>query len=447
MKGEIMAETVSVNAAPSALETQAPPPGRMLALVLLMAIGSINYVDRQLLSLLIEPIRQDIQLSDTAFGLLTGLCFALFYASMGVPVAMLADRINRIRLVAVACTVWSICTGLCGFAQNFWQLALARFGVGIGEAGGTAPSLSILSDYFAPEQRPAIIGLYTVNGPIGVFIGISLGGFIAAQFGWRMAFFAVAFLGVALAPVLWLLVREPKRGATEKASAHAYDETAPSLSSTIRIFMELPTLRLLLPASGLLAFVSYGLLNWIPAYLMREVDMQLSELSLWFGPAAGICMGLGIWSGGAIVNIGARKSLTAYAWAPAVSVIVGIPFLMLALFMPSWQLSLALLLVPMICIVMYVAPALALTQNLAPLRARATATALLLLSFNLVGIGGGPLMIGIMSDVYSAMGFEHSLRWALMSTIPVSLVAMTLYIMMAREIIQDHAMRQPHRQG
>ncbi|KCZ47945.1 spinster family MFS transporter [Hyphomonas pacifica] len=436
-----MAETLSGTAVPSTTVIQAPPLRRMLALVILMAIGSINYVDRQLLSLLIEPIRQDIPLSDTAFGLLTGLCFALFYASMGVPVAMMADRINRVRLVAVACTMWSVCTGFCGFAQNFWQLALARFGVGIGEAGGTAPSLSILSDYFTPEQRPAVIGLYTVNGPIGVFIGISLGGFIAAHYGWRMAFFAVAFLGVALAPILWLLVREPMRGATEKSTAQQVSEPAPSLISTIRIFLKLPTLRFLLPASGLLAFVSYGLLNWIPAYLMREADMQLSELSLWFGPAAGICMGLGIWSGGAIVNIGAKKSLTAYAWAPAASVIIGIPFLIAAMFMPGWQLSLALLLVPMVCIVMYVAPALALTQNLAPLRARATATALLLLSFNLVGIGGGPLMIGIFSDMFTAMGAEHSLRWALLSTIPISLVAMALYIMMARTITQDHATR------
>jgi len=438
-----MADTVPGTVGLHAGASQTPPARKRLALILLMAIGSINYVDRQLLSLLIEPIRQDIPLSDTAFGLLTGLCFAIFYATMGVPVAMLADRINRVRLVAVACTVWSVCTGLCGMAQNFWQLALARFGVGIGEAGGTAPSLSILSDYFTPQQRPAIIGLYTVNGPIGVFIGISLGGFIASQFGWRMAFYSVAFLGVALAPVLWLLVREPVRGATEQAPAPQAGAPAPSLVSTMKIFMTLPTLRLLLPASGLMAFVSYGLLNWIPAYLMREVDMQLSELSLWFGPAAGICMGLGIWSGGAIVNAGAKRSLTAYALAPAASILVGIPFLLLALFMPDWPSALALMLIPMICIVMYVAPALALTQNLAPLRARATATALLLLSFNLVGIGGGPLMIGIISDMFTALGFEHSLRWALMSTIPVSLVALTLYVLMARTITQDHAPTQP----
>lgn len=419
----------------------APPLKRTLALVILMAIGSINYVDRQLLSLLIEPVRQDIPLSDTAFGLLTGLFFALFYASMGIPVAMLADRINRVRLVAVSCVMWSVCTGLCGFAQNFWQLALARFGVGIGEAGGTAPSLSILSDYFRPDQRPAMIGLYTVNGPIGVFIGISLGGFIAAQYGWRTAFFTVALIGIALAPILWLLVREPRRGATENSPPPLSDEKAPSLLSTIGIFLTLPTLRLLLPASGLLAFVSYGLLNWLPAYLMRERGMMLEEVALWFGPAAGICMGIGIWGGGAIVNIGARKSLKAYAWAPAASAFIGCPFLLAALFMPGWGLSLILLVVPMICVVMYVAPALALTQNLAPLRARATATALLLLSFNLVGLGGGPLMIGVFSDLFSALGSENSLRWALLSTIPISLVAVALYVRMGQAIIADHETR------
>ncbi|KCZ96842.1 major facilitator transporter [Hyphomonas polymorpha PS728] len=436
-----MVETAQATAVSAGPVTPATPLQKTLALVILMAIGSINYVDRQLLSLLIEPVRQDIPLSDTAFGLLTGLFFALFYASMGVPVAMLADRINRVKLVAVACTMWSVCTGLCGFAQNFWQLALARFGVGVGEAGGTAPSLSILSDYFKPEQRPAIIGLYTVNGPIGVFIGISLGGFIAAQYGWRMAFFTVAILGIALAPILWLLVREPLRGATEAAAPSSAHEKAPSLLSTIRIFLMLPTLRLLLPASGLLAFVSYGLLNWIPAFLMRENGMALEQLALWFGPAAGVCMGLGIWGGGAIVNIGVKKSLTAYAWAPAFSVMIGCPFLLLALFMPGWELTLILLLIPMVSVVMYVAPALALTQNLAPLRARATATALLLLSFNLVGIGGGPLMIGILSDLFTSLGSQNSLRWALASTIPVSLLAMGLYIMMARTITSDHETR------
>lgn len=407
------------------------------ALVLLMIIGSINYVDRQLLSLLIEPIRAELHFSDTQFGLLTGLAFAIFYATMGVPVAMLADRVNRVKLVALACATWSICTGLCGMANNFTQMALARFGVGIGEAGGTAPSLSILSDYFRPDQRPAIIGIYTVNGPIGVFIGITLGGAIAANYGWRSAFYVIAAVGVLMAPLLWLLVREPRRGGTETNPALHEHQKAPGLMTTVRYFLGKPTLRYLLIASGLSSFVSYGLLNWIPAFLMRETGMTLGQLSVWFGPAAGICMGVGIWAGGAIVNIGARKSLKAYAWAPAVAALVGAPVFMLALFASDWRIALCLLIVPMICVVMYVAPALALTQNLAPLRARATATALLLLSFNLVGLGGGPLMIGIFSDIFAAMGSQHSLRWALMSTIPLSMGAVGAYLMMARTIIMD----------
>ncbi|WP_373009307.1 MFS transporter [Hyphomonas sp.] len=413
-------------------------PGGRLALVLLTLIGTINFVDRQLLAVLVEPILQDLHFSDTVFGLLTGLCFALFYATMGVPVAMVADRVNRVRLVAAACTVWSIFSGACGLATSFWQLAFARFGVGIGEAGGTAPSLSILADYYPPEKRPAVIGMFTVNGPLGVFIGISFGGWAAAQFGWRGAFFMVAILGVCLAPLLLLLVREPKRGATETRRV-AEDAPALSLASTVRLFLRLPTLRLLLLGSGASAFVSYGLLNWIPAYLMREAGMSLPQLSAWFGPAAGICMGIGIWGGGTIVNIGARKSLTAYAWAPAIAILVGVPVFIMALFVPGWPLALALMLLPMICITIYVAPALALVQNLAPLRARATATALLLLAFNIVGLGLGPLSIGIVSDLLSAAGVAHSLRWALLCTAPAALVAGVAYILMARTIVADSA--------
>ena len=151
-------------------------PGRILALVLLTAVGTMNFVDRQILSVLAEPIRQELGLSDTQLGLLTGLSFALFYAIMGVPAAMLADRYNRVRLVGAACLMWSFFTGACGSAQSFVQLALARFGVGVGESGGTAPSLAILADYYPPRHRPLVIGLFTSNGPLGVFIGASLGG-------------------------------------------------------------------------------------------------------------------------------------------------------------------------------------------------------------------------------------------------------------------------------
>src|SRR5258706_5317073 len=224
---------------------------------------------------------------------------------------MLADRTHRVRLVAGACLLWSLFTGACGFATSFWQLAIARIGVGVGEAGGTAPSLSILADYYPPEKRPAVIGLFTANGPLGVFLGASLGGWAAGQFGWRAAFIGVASLGALAALLLAAIVREPERGALDPSRAPG--APAGRLGPTVRLFLSRPTLRWLLVASGLSAFVSYGMLNWIPAYLMRVQHMPLAEVARWFGPAAGLCMGGGIVGGGGLGNAAGERSAPDYA--------------------------------------------------------------------------------------------------------------------------------------
>lgn len=428
----------AATAAPSPPAAPAGRPGRTMALLILTAIGTINFVDRQILSVLAEPIRKELHLSDTQLGLLTGLSFALFYGVVGVPAAMLADRTNRVRLVAAACTIWSLFTGACGFATNFWHLALARFGVGIGEAGGTAPSLSILADYYPPHQRPAIIGLFTVNGPLGVFVGASFGGWAAAEFGWRGAFFGVAVIGVVAALVLVLAVKEPVRGQLDPAPVDPEGPRA-GLMDTVRLFLSRPTLGLLLIASGLAAFISNGMLSWIPAYLMRVHDMPLTEVARWFGPAAGICMGLGIWGGGAVVNWAARRSLKAYAVVPGLAMLICAPTLAVAAMANSWQTSLALMIVPMICCTSFVAPALALVQNLAPVSARATATALLLLSFNIVGLGGGPLAVGMLSDALATGQVADPLRLALIGLAPVGLISALVYFAVSRVVTRDTA--------
>jgi predicted MFS family arabinose efflux permease len=410
-------------------------PGRTVALLLLTAVGTMNFVDRQILSVLAEPIRQELGLSDTQLGLLTGLSFALFYAIMGVPAALLADRYHRVRLVAAACLMWSFFTGACAFAQSFAQLALARFGVGVGEAGGTAPSLAILADYYPARHRPAVIGLFTANGPLGVFIGASLGGWAASQFGWRGAFVLVASIGAVAALLLVLLVREPARGGLDEDPARTAEPAR--LGPTVRLFLSRPTLRWLLFASGVSAFVSYGMLNWIPAFLMRVQGMPLAEIARWFGPAAGLCFGIGIAGGGALVNWASRHSLKAYAWVPGVSMLLTAPTLALAVMAPDWQTSLALMTVPMVCCTIYVAPALALVQNLSPAAARATVTALLLLAFNLVGLGGGPLAIGMLSDSLAAQGAEAPLRTALLWLAPAAVVAAAGYFAVSRVVGGD----------
>ncbi|WP_260582954.1 MFS transporter [Sphingopyxis sp. PET50] len=256
---------------------------RNVALAMLFLVGTINFVDRQLLSVLVEPIRAEMDFSDTQFGLLTGFAFALFYAAAGVPVAMIADRWNRVKLIGIACVVWSGFTAACGMVSNFWQLAAMRFGVGAGEAGGTAPSLSVLADYYPPAQRPLISGIFTLNGPFGVFVGTAFGAWAAAAIGWRSAFLAVGLAGLIVAPLLVWLVREPPRG---QMDARAATEESPGFLDCFAAFVRLPSLRLVMIGSGLAAFVSYGMLNWIPAFLMRTQKMPLEAMASWYAASA-----------------------------------------------------------------------------------------------------------------------------------------------------------------
>ena len=409
---------------------------RNVALWMLFLVGTINFVDRQLLAVLVEPIRAELHFSDTQFGLLTGLAFALFYAAMGLPAAMIADRWNRIRVVGIACLVWSAFTAACGMVTSFTQLAVMRFGVGTGEAGGTAPSVSVIADYFPPERRAFAIALFTCNGPFGVFIGAAVGSWAAAEFGWRGAFVAIGAVGIVVAPLLMLLVKEPARGQMDNQVTP--DAPLP-IGQSLALFWQKRSLRLLMLASGLAAFVSYGMLNWIPAYLMRTQGMPLSAMATWFGPAAGITFGIGMLGGGALVSRLATKTPRAYSTIPALCSLVLIPTFAAALLVDSWQWSLALLLVPMAACTAYVAPALALVQNLTPPRARATAAATLLLMFNIVGLGLGPLFIGTISDFLKPEYGDDSLRWALMAILPVVLAAAVAQFAMGRHLDKDLA--------
>lgn len=409
---------------------------RRIALTMLFLVGTINFVDRQLLSILVEPVRAELDFTDTQFGLLTGLAFALFYAAMGVPVAMLADRWNRIKLIGIACVVYSGFTMACGMVSNFWQLALMRFGVGAGEAGGTAPSLSVLADYYPPAERPFAIGLLTLNGPFGVFVGAAFGAWAAANIGWRGAFMVIGAIGIAFVPIMLWLVREPARGQMDREKMA--DEAIP-FSQSLAMFIRRRSLRLLLIGSALAAFVSYGMLNWIPAFLMRTQKMPLEAMATYYAPAAGITFGIGILGGGWLVSQRAKISPRAYGSIPALASLLLIPTFIMALMADSWQMSLALLLIPMAACTVYVPPALALVQNLTPPRSRATAAALLLLVFNIVGLGLGPVFTGVLSDMLKPSLGDDSLRWALMGLVPVAAAAGLAQFSMTRHLERDFA--------
>lgn len=407
---------------------------RSVALAMLFLVGTINFVDRQLLSVLVEPIRAEIALSDTQFGLLTGLAFALFYAAMGVPVAIIADRWNRIRLIAVACVVWSGFTALTGRVSTFLELALVRFGVGAGEAGGTAPSLSVVSDLFPPHRRPLAVAIFQLNGPFGVFAGSAFGAWAAATIGWRNAFVVIGLLGILIAPLLVWAVREPKRG---QMDATGSTDAALSPRECVALILRNPSLRLVMIGSGLSAFVSYGILNWVPAFLMRTQGMPLSAMAQWFAPAAGITFGIGIMGGGLLVSRMARRSARAYGLVPALAALLLVPGLAASLLADGWQASLALMLIPLTACTVYIAPALALVQNLTPPRSRATAAAILLLMFNIIGLGMGPLFVGMVSDWLKPDLGNDSLRWALMAIIPFALAAALAQLAMVRHLDRD----------
>lgn len=409
---------------------------RSIALTMLFLVGTINFVDRQLLSVLVEPIRADMELSDTQFGLLTGLAFALFYAAMGVPVALLADRWNRVRLIAAACVVWSGFTALSGFVTNFWQLALVRFGVGAGEAGGTAPSLSVISDLFPPHRRPFAVAVFTLNGPFGVFVGSSFAAWAAATIGWRNAFLVIGLAGIIIAPLLIWAVREPARG---QMDGHGTSGEAATLGQSLALFVHNRSLRMVLIGSGLAAFVSYGILNWVPAFLMRTEGMPLAAMGKWFAPAAGITFGIGIMGGGWLVSRLAARSPRAYGLVPALANLVLIPGLAAALLMDGWPMALALMLLPLTACTVYIAPALALVQNLSPPGSRATAAAVLMLMFNIVGMGLGPLFVGLVSDFLKPDHGDDSLRWALMAIIPFAAAAGLAQLAMTRHLDKDLA--------
>jgi predicted MFS family arabinose efflux permease len=408
---------------------------RNVALGMLFLVGTINFVDRQLLAMLIEPIRADIALSDTQFGLLTGLAFALFYAGMGVPVAILADRWNRVKLVGIACIVWSVFTAACGMVSNFWQLALMRFGVGAGEAGGTAPSVSVLADYYPPDRRPIAMALFTCNGPFGVFVGAAFGAWAASTIGWRNAFLLIGAVGILVGPLLIWLVREPTRGQMDQGTNNA----PIPFTRALALFGEHRSLMLILPATAFAAFVSYGMLNWIPAYLMRVQGMPLAAMGTWFAPVAGVTFAAGTIGGGWLVARLSRTSPRAYGWVPAIATMVLIPSLIAALMIDGWPAVLALMVIPLTACTFYIAPSLALVQNLAPPRARATATSILMLMFNIIGLGFGPLFVGFTSDILKSAYGDDSLRWGLMALIPFAIAACALQFAMTRHLDRDFA--------
>ncbi|MEG1453480.1 spinster family MFS transporter [Brevundimonas sp.] len=420
--------------------TTAPTKLGVYPYVVVLILGLVytfNYLDRQIVAILAESIKADLGLSDTQIGMLSGLMFALFYTAFGIPIAWLADRMNRVKIVAAACLLWSVFTGICGVAQNFTHLVLARIGVGIGEAGGASPSMSLISDYFPPHKRGGAIGLFSLGVPLGATIGVAFGAWVAAEYGWRIAFMAVAAPGVLLSVLLLLLVREPKRGRYDPV---AEMEAKPaSLKECLQTYRKTPTLSLLLLAAGTYSFVFNAFGAWAPALLMRAKGATMADISLWYSVVFGLAMAVGMFASGFLADRFAQRRPSAYATLPAVALAIGVPFFVAGVMADTWPVALALLAVPMGMNMMFVAPGFAIVQNVAPANQRATASAILMFVNNLVGMGLGPLFVGMLSQHYSAdMDAAAALTRAMLWVTPFYIPAIGALVLVARALERRH---------
>lgn len=413
-----------------------PGRGARVALAILCFVYVLNFLDRQLLSILAKPIQDELGVTDTQLGMIGGLYFALFYCILAIPVGWLADRTNRVKVLAFACGLWSAATVACGLAASYPQLVLARMTVGIGEAGGVPPSYAIISDYFPPDQRGTALGLYNLGPPIGQALGVAFGASIAAAYSWRDAFVSIGIVGVVTAVAVLLFVREPKRGGLDPAPAVAAEAASGKAGfwATCRMFFSRPVLALVSLASGITQIVTYATLNFTTLFLMREKGMALEEIAIWYALLVGVGVSAGIFLSGRLVDLLAPRSKKAYAYIPAAGLLLAIPFFIGFVWAPSWPLALAFLAGPMVLNYFYLSPAVALVQAEVRPNQRVLSGALLLLVMNLIGLGLGPTYLGAMSDWFRPAYPENSLQMAFYTLVPFYLVAVLLFLALARAI-------------
>lgn len=412
------------------------PAARQYALSVLVVVYTFNFIDRQILSILIEPIKAELGLSDGQLGLLAGFAFAAFYATLGIPIARYADRSNRRNLIALALAIWSGMTALSGLAQNFWHLLVARIGVGVGEAGCSPPAHSMIADYFPASKRSTALGIYSLGIPAGIMFGFIAGGWMNEFFGWRTAFFLVGIPGVLLALLVRFTVREPTRGMSE---GRAVVGEQPRMMETFRYLWTKRAFRHLAFGGALTAFVGYGLVNWIPAFLIRSHGMGTGEAGTWLGLILGVPGGIGIALGGYLADRFGARDARWYLWIVTVSLLVALPFGIGVYLAPGAYLALALLVVPVALGNFYQATTFAQTQGLVTLRMRAVAAAVLLFILNIIGLGLGPSFTGYLSDLLRPQFGDESLRWSLLLCTLVNVWAAWHYYLAGRYLKADLA--------
>lgn len=390
-------------------------PKIMLFALLLVYI--LNFLDRQIVNILAEPIKGELGLSDTQLGLLAGPAFAVFYAVLGIPIARYADnaKTNRVWLISICLAIWSAMTAICGVAQNFVQLALARIGVGVGEAGCTPAAHSLIADSVPPEKRSSAIAFFGLGIPIGGLLGLIIGGVVNDQYGWRIALMLVGTPGILLAFLLPLLIRDPRRCAD---SAHFNTAESPvkaklSIKDAVREVFASKAYLYVFIAASFTAFLSYGKGLWTISFFIRSHGLSTTEAGLAMAVALGISGIIGTWLGGKMADVFGKRDKRHILTLPAIGMAIAAPILFAGYWAEDWRIAVALLILPTILNSAYYGPAYGCVQGLVRPEARAIAASLVVFGQNLIGLGMGPLLFGMLSDWLQPMAGDESVRWVL----------------------------------
>lgn len=408
---------------------------RYYVLGVLLVVYVFNFIDRQILSILMEPVRLELGLNDTQLGFLSGIAFALFYATLGIPIARIADRTSRTGVISICLALWSAMTAVCGLAQNFWQMLAARIGVAVGEAGGSPPSHSLIADYFAEHERATALGIFALGVPIGVMFGLFIGGWANEFFGWRITFMLVGVPGVLLAVGVWLTVKEPRKGSADGVVPPRDPEIA--LKDVFSFLWGQRSFRFMALASAVHAFVGYGIAQWYPVFFIRSHGMSTGEVGTYLAFVIGLFGGLGTFFGGYLADRLGRRDRRWYMWLPMWATGLATPFFFGIFLSPTYGMAFLYMMVPTMLTSFYLGPVFSMTQGLVPPAMRATAAAVLLFVINIIGLGLGPQFAGILSDLLRPSFEGESLRYALLILSMFTIIGAALYLFAARWLRED----------
>lgn len=383
---------------------------RWWMLLVLFLVATCSYVDRHIVSVLLEPIKKEFGVSDTLLGLLSGFAFAIFYATLGIPVARWADRGNRRTIVTLAVTLWSGFTVLCGYAGSFWQLALARVGVGAGEAGAIPPSQSLIVDYFAPARRASALAIFMSAATAGYLIAFVLGGYLAAHYGWRTTLIVVGAPGLLLALLARFCLDEPRLRPGREPLAAAQS----GIGTTVRELFAKPSYRLLLAAAVFYALMAYGSAIFFPSFMVRSLGVSLAEVGLVYGLVSAIGALVGTVGGGFIADRLGQRSPSWYAWLPALGCALALPLYVAAILANSFTTFIALSGVGGTLVGACLPSMFTALHAVCGSSRRALSVAVLTFMMSLIGSGLGPVIAGALSDAFAARAGNESLRWAML---------------------------------